>query len=160
MPVYRASFLFTGEFTVPDAALYPDGAVPLAAENRLVAGIADMRGMKAISPLRWGSRELKFAPDFGDQPVGPGLEAVLGQLPSAGNTIRFSWDMELSGGESVSVAPLARNADLTLSGNWPSPSFQGAILPDERNLTEEGFTAAWRIPEVSRPLRALPESDA
>ena len=153
VPVYRIYIDVSGSLIVPDEGIFPEGAVLLGAENRLVVGIGDMRGIKDVSSLSWNGDSVDFGPDVGHPSLGTGIAAIVGNLPAAGTELDISWNMEIGGGGSVSVAPLGRDSELLLSGNWPSPSFQGALLPDERQLDDEGFQARWRIPEVSRPIR-------
>lgn len=153
VPVYRIYLNTDGSFISPDSDIFPDGAIPLGNENRLVVGIGDMRGIKDVSPLLWSGEAVDFGPDAGHPSLGTGIAAAIGPLPAPGTELALSWNMEIGGGGSVSVAPLGRDSELLLSGNWPSPSFQGALLPDERELDETSFQARWRIPEVSRPIR-------
>ncbi len=40
--------------------------------------------------------------------------------------------------------PLGRSSELRLQSNWPHPNFLGNFLPDERKITERGFSARWR----------------
>lgn len=152
VPVYTAHLTAEGRFSVPD--VYPDGVMPLESENRLVVGIADMRGIREISDLKWNGGTAEFQPGAGNVMMGSGIGASVGPLPAVGESVDFGWSMDIGGGGSVSVAPLARNAELVLEGDWASPSFSGAVLPDERHWDEDGFSARWRIPEVSRPMRA------
>jgi len=153
VPVYTADVETSGFFIMPKSGVFPDGAEILWDEFRLVFGIGDMRGIREVSSLQWGSRRIALGPDAGHPLLGPGIGAPIMDFPDAGSKMEFSWSMEIGGGGSVSVTPLGRNSELTLSGNWPSPSFQGALLPEERQLNNEGFSAHWRIPEVSRPIQ-------
>ncbi len=155
VPVYTAFIDASGYFLMPDSDIFPEGARPLKNEFRLVIGIADMRGIRDVSDLSWNSDSLVLTPDSGLSTLGPGISALIpgSDDDSSGNRAEFAWNMEIGGGGSVAVTPLGRNSELILSGNWPSPSFQGTILPDERELTGTGFSAHWRIPEVSRPVQ-------
>ena len=153
VPIYTIHLKADGGFIMPGPEVFPDGAVPLTGECRLVVGIADMRGIREATPLMWNEMPVEFGPDVGHPSLGTGIGAGLPELPGSGSVVDFSWSMEVGGGGSVSVTPLGRDSELMLSGNWASPSFQGALLPDERQLDDKGFTARWRIPEVSRPIR-------
>ena len=155
VPVYSALIDASGYFLMPGSEIFPEGARPLKDEFKFVIGIADMRGIHDVSDLSWNSDLLVLTPDTGLSSLGSGISALIpgsGAGPS-GNKAEFSWKMEIGGGGSVAVTPLGRNSELILSGNWPSPSFQGAILPDKRELDDTGFSARWRIPEVSRPIQ-------
>ena len=37
-----------------------------------------------------------------------------------------------------------------MKSDWPHPSFQGNVLPDEHEVTNEGFLAKWSIPNLAR----------
>ncbi len=152
VPVYDAVVSVEGVFPEVDENLLPDGAIPLEDEIRIFAGFADMRGIKSISSLRLDGKELDFHPDGGSVSLGGGISVHPGGLSLLKAPSPFSWNMELSGGGSVSVTPLGRDSRLAVSGDWPSPSFSGAVLPTERNLDDLGFSASWSIPEVSRPI--------
>jgi inner membrane protein len=39
---------------------------------------------------------------------------------------------------------------VSLDSNWPHPSFSGAWLPDEREVTTAGFSARWDVPFLGR----------
>jgi inner membrane protein len=41
---------------------------------------------------------------------------------------------------------------VALASDWPHPSFSGAFLPDERQVTPAGFTAAWKVPHLARSV--------
>lgn len=155
VPVYTAFIDASGSFLMPGSDIFPEGAKPLKDEFKFVIGIADMRGIQAVSDLSWNSDFLVLTPDTGLSSLGTGISALIpgSGAGSSGDKAEFSWNMEIGGGGSVAVTPLGRNSELILSGNWPSPSFQGAILPDKRELDETGFNARWRIPEVSRPIQ-------
>ncbi len=156
VPVYSAFIDASGYFLIPDPGIFPEGARPLKDEFKLVVGVADMRGIRDVSDLSWNSDSLILTPDTGLSSLGSGISALIpvSGAGSSGGRAEFSWNMEIGGGGSVAVTPLGRNSELILSGNWPSPSFQGAILPDERELDDTGFSARWRIPEVSRPIQS------
>jgi len=39
--------------------------------------------------------------------------------------------------------------------SWPAPSFEGGFAPVERTWSGKGFSALWRIPNLSRDLDTL-----
>jgi len=156
-PVFKALMDGSGRISMPGKELYPSDAVPVPEENRFVIGIKNMEGIREISNLRWGTRRVDFLPNSENVSVGHGVSAVVGGVV-AGNgddneAIDFSFDMEISGGRRERFVPLGREAALELSGDWPSPSFLGGLLPSEMEFGDEGFNANWRIPEVSRPFQ-------
>ena len=150
-PVYVALVTVNGVFRMPSELDVSEEAQMDWAEARLLAGISDMQGIRSIEPLRWESSESQFLPRGQHADLGPCIEAPV-FLGKPGEELRFQWTMTVSGGSRVSVVPLGREARLNIEGDWPSPSFSGILLPEDREWGEEGFSAQWTIPEVSRPL--------
>jgi len=64
----------------------------------------------------------------------------------------FELSLPLSGGGALYFAPAGEETSVSMAANWPDPSFQGAYLPDARDITGEGFSAEWRIPYLARSL--------
>ena len=147
-PIYKMILTVNGQFTYPKTDIFPESAGSLS----LVAGIPWMGGLRELSPLQWGNVNIDFNPDSGSTILGPGMVAQ--QLPSGspGQSLSFSWTMELDGGGNVGFMPMGRDSTVVLSGDWPSPSFKGSLLPNDRTWGEDGFHAKWLIPELSRPL--------
>ena len=52
--------------------------------------------------------------------------------------------LNLSGTGDLSVVPAGRNSEMTLTSNWPHPSFLGDFLPAKREVSESGFQAQWQ----------------
>ena len=67
-----------------------------------------------------------------------------------GDNFDFSVSLEINGSLGVFFAPLGRDTEVQISSNWRSPSFQGAWLPTNRTVTNDGFRATWNIPFLSR----------
>ena len=40
---------------------------------------------------------------------------------------------------------MAKTTNIALTSNCVTPSFNGDYLPNERNVTKEGFTASWNV---------------
>ncbi len=67
--------------------------------------------------------------------------------------VSVSADLHLSGAQNLSIPPFAKSTQVSLSSNWPDPGFQGEFTPTEREITEDGFTASWSMPYLSRGIR-------
>jgi inner membrane protein len=122
----------------------PAGALELnRAELRF--GVADPRGLSANPVVRVGNHVLPLGPGGGTSLVPTGFYAPidLTQLDPA----RFSVDLRfaLRGNESFALAPRAGDTAWKLTSPWASPSFTGGFLPEQRNVTKDGFTATYRI---------------
>ena len=64
-----------------------------------------------------------------------------------------SADLHLSGAQMLSIPPFAKSTQVSLTSNWPDPGFQGEFTPTEREITEDGFSASWSMPYLSRGIR-------
>jgi inner membrane protein len=65
-----------------------------------------------------------------------------------------------NGAEQVLLAPVGRSSAITMVSDWPHPSFAGAFLPDGSEVSDQGFTARWTIPHLSRNLPQLSRDDS
>ena len=57
----------------------------------------------------------------------------------------------------LGFVPLGANTDVTMSCDWPHPGFTGGFGPDERQVSDRGFRARWR---VSRFATGVPNAIA
>ena len=67
-----------------------------------------------------------------------------------GETVKFSIELPLKGAESLKFTPLGRTTTVNLTSNYATPSFNGSYLPDEREVTANGFSASWKVLSINR----------
>ena len=63
-----------------------------------------------------------------------------------------------SGG--IAFTPVGENTAITVAGAWPDPSFQGNLLPVERNITDKGFSARWNISNLTRTYPQIEDTNS
>lgn len=161
VPVYTANAAFKATFNPARiAAEAPSGARLRWNEARIVMNVSDLRGAKEAR-LTIAGRPLEMAPveidrTDGDENPNPQLRALGASLGWTAEPIAAPLAVEASlsvtGAQNISLATFARDTTLELSGNWGSPSFDSGILPDTREVTEERFSASWRVPFLARGL--------
>ena len=157
----------------PELALYPslsghfaDVAAEVVAvrwrDAAFVLGLSGVSGLKETAALKIaGATEIPFAPSVGFP--SPNLSGIHAKLAVAGSTppsdadqppqpFAFTVDLAFNGSVSLLIAPVARETRVSLSSDWPHPSFSGAFLPDDRQVTAAGFTAAWKVPRLARSV--------
>lgn len=78
-----------------------------------------------------------------------GITALVGD-PRSGGTYRL--DLGLNGAQQFQIAPVGRTTKVTMTSDWPHPSFKGGFLPDSSEVSDTGFSAVWTIPHVARTL--------
>jgi inner membrane protein len=95
-----------------------------------------------------------------------GVRARVPGLADATGAIPFELVVTLNGSHGLRFAPVGSSNDVTLSSTWPDPSFQGAFLPTQRDVSAKGFTARWQMSHYGRAypprwtaLQAVPAKD-
>ncbi|MEG2049438.1 MAG: cell envelope integrity protein CreD, partial [Comamonas sp.] len=53
------------------------------------------------------------------------------------------------GTERLAFTPIGAENKVTLTADWPHPSFGGSFLPARREVTDNGFTANWEISSLA-----------
>jgi inner membrane protein len=69
-------------------------------------------------------------------------------------TFRVNATLRFSGAQRLAVLAYGKTSHLTVEGDWPSPSFDGAFLPIKRTVSAQGFTGEWLVPFIARGVRA------
>jgi len=156
VPVYVARLQLDGRFREPDFSRWgvrPEDIDWAGAE--LIVGLSEPRSLHADAGLVWqGSRQdFKPAAGAGGAWAQPGIHVPLGRrLPAlfADGQARFGITLSFNGAQQLLFAPTAEKTELSLSGNWPHPSFQGQWLPVQRSMDAQGFRASWSVSYLGR----------
>jgi inner membrane protein len=159
IPVYSNALAVQGEFNFQpllDLLEQHKGKKIVWGKPHLSVLVADQRGIAAPPNLTWGTAPIPFQPGSHL----PGTEAgMFADLPAINleqtKLIPFAFDMQLKGMRSINFALLSDDTSINLSANWPSPSFTGELLPDKREVTEQGFTAQWRASSFSYNIAGM-----
>ncbi|MDA1313392.1 MAG: cell envelope integrity protein CreD [Acidobacteria bacterium] len=150
-PVYRSQLVFDGSFERPDFSGWTiDPSDILWDRAELVVEVADPRAIQNAVQLDWAGDAIEFEPGTGRRPSKrSGIYAALGERLD-GDDFSFHFTLDLNGSVRVSFAPVGRNTEVKLRGDWPSPSFQGNWLPVSREVGPTSFSASWNIPYLGR----------
>ena len=81
-------------------------------------------------------------------------------LSDANASREFSIDLRLDGSSSLAFSPLGRTTSVSVKSTWPSPSFDGAFLPLDKEVTDKGFAAKWKVLHLNRSIRQTWTGDA
>lgn len=151
--VYNSQVKVSGNFARPDLAalsLTPDQL--LWEKARLEFSISDLKGLKNNPVINAAGQHLSAEPTFIAHPVfDNGLQASvnLGMVKEAG--FAFDFTLDLKGSQELHFMHLGKTTDVSVKGNWSTPSFDGRYLPDERRTDTTGFNAHWRMLYYNRP---------
>ncbi|WP_172448644.1 cell envelope integrity protein CreD [Caulobacter mirabilis] len=177
VPVYSAVVDISATFSAPPAAPnLPAGAVVDWSRAQVVLGFSDLRGGK-LDPVATvttpaGESRLAFAPasgiNLGKPGFAEGVASESGRYNSGGEGGRFGLvsapaapllnggalktKLTFTGAQRVAVLPFAKATQVSISGDWPAPSFDGGFLPTTHVSKDGRFTANWSVPFMARGM--------
>ena len=166
--VYTAAAKFSGSFGRLDASgLLEEGDKPRWELAGVTVLVSDVRAFAENVSIEWNGESHAFEPgdglrkammmtkriDYGMQTSSIGqIHASIGDPRGGRGSFAFALDVKGSG--RMRVAPLGRDTDVKMNADWPHPSFDGAFLPAEREVTDAGFSAQWSVPYLARGFPA------
>jgi len=177
--VYESSLKVNSVFTKPDfKSLSIQDNMVLWKEAYLVMGISDLRGISDNPSFTSGEKILTAEPSNhigvsikkdNNQPLtGEDYDRAALPLPvevtETGILGKLSWENEQSftgnvniklkikGSRQLDFVPVGKTTTVKLSGPWNNPSFDGEFLPENREITEKGFSASWKVLHFNRPF--------
>lgn len=159
VPVYRSVLRFELEVAAPALAELNWGcdATRIDAAS-IVLALSDLRGIDRIEPLVLGDLRADWVggtPLSGEWARGVQAAIPIGRLDPLTGPLALAFELELRGSERIAFVPAASSTEVTLAGDWATPSFDGAFLPAERELRPDGFRSVWRVSGLARPVAAL-----
>ena len=152
--VYSAPVGISGVFRLPLAGTFGENATRVEWDKAWLAlGVRDLKGITAETELIWnGTPCPPYDPGTQLQNLlGPGFHTTVQLEPKdAGQEKTFSLSVSLNGSDGLHFTPVGESTTITMSGNWPHPKFSGDLLPASSTINDEGFSAEWSIPHLSR----------
>jgi len=71
-------------------------------------------------------------------------------VDTVGKRIPFNLDINYDGTQQISIVPIGKLTEATMTSNWPHPDFNGGFLPEKKSITDEGFSASWKVSHLNR----------
>ncbi|MFC3626616.1 cell envelope integrity protein CreD [Vogesella amnigena] len=157
-PIYRSQLQFAGHFVLPPLKQYEQQSETVDKQIRtnwgqpyLAMGLSDVRGIQQLGG-QLGGQALVFAPGSQLKEAAHGVHAPAPLPATARDTAQqlpFLLNLQLSGSSSLLLEPSGDSSSITLSGNWPHPSFAGQFAPLSRTVGDQGFSARWQTTELA-----------
>lgn len=147
--LYNAQIKLAGQFKSPDLE-----ALNIAREDFLMddavltIGISDMKGIKENIVAQWNDTTLAFNPGIATPDIFPSGISVPVKLDS--KLFSFNCKISLNGSSNISFLPLGKETLVSLQSSWDNPKFEGAFLPDQREVAASGFSANWKVLQLNR----------
>ncbi len=150
--VYNSKLEISGTFNKFDLASLDIQPKDISFDKaEFVVGIDDLRGIEEQINLTWNNESISFNPGVSsDDVVKSGINAVVKMDPKDSSTYQFKLSLNLKGSQLLYFTPVGKVTDINLSSDWPNPSFNGAFLPDKREISEKGFKANWNVLHLNR----------
>lgn len=150
--VYNSKLTISGSFNNIDLE-----AIDIHKKNILfnnaefVIGINDLRGIEQQVNLNWNKQNISFNPGVSSNDVvSSGINAMLSIDTNNNSSYNFSLTIDLKGSQLLYFTPVGKVSDINLKSNWSNPSFNGAFLPDKREVNKNGFKANWNVLHLNR----------
>lgn len=150
--VYRSALKLSGKFKLT-AKIDQNNLKEIKYNDAFLSiGISDLRGIEDQVVLNWDKEKLTVQPGSKlNEMITSGVSIDLPNLTELiGTEIDFSFQLNLQGSQNISFVPIGSTTEIKINSPWSSPSFNGNFLPDNREVTDNGFTADWKILQLNR----------
>jgi len=144
--VYLATMNGSARFELPGdmARLGIEPSRLLLGEAQLRFGTSDARGLRAAANVRVGGRQIDLEPGEGTRASGgSGFHGGIDWTDAQPFTVDYAYTIR--GSRTLTLVPRGGQTDWTVTSPWQHPGFGGSFLPDESNISGEGFSAKWSI---------------
>ncbi len=150
--VYKSDLGLSGSFNI-SKKIIENNILEIQYDRAfLTVGLSDLRGIKDEVVLQWNKEALSVEP--GSKISGLIESGFTIDLPPLSNSTSqrfdFSLDLKLRGSQTLSLTPLGSITNAKLNSSWKDPSFNGNFLPDDRDITDDGFRASWKVLQLNR----------
>ena len=164
-PLWRGLFkvnAWVGHFTVAAdfatfAPLQPQAQHPdsqlRCGPPVLVVATSDVRGVRAAT-LSADGQALAVQPGTLSAQYPGGLHATLAPDRINGGPLSVHLELDLVGTSQLAWVPAADSLRWTLNSDWPSPSFGGQFVPEQREVRADGFSATWNLSALATTASA------
>ncbi len=166
VPIYRSDIAFNATFEIPAAASnLPTGAELDWNRAQIEIAVSDARGAHSEITLLAGDKSASLGPATALVNTTVNLQnggyqnltffgTPAAAIAQPGSKFDVKAEMKFTGAQRLTFLAFARTTSLTMKGDWPSPSFNGGVLPTTQNITPAGFDATWSVPFIARNVPA------
>ena len=151
--VYQSEIKADGRFLHPDFDKLNIKPHSIDWENAFVIiGISDMRGIRSHIVFNWDNTPKESMSGTGNLQLaesGVTLKIPLAAEETEDKVYPFDFSLTLNGSYGLFFVPAGKTTRVMMKSPWNSPSFDGAFLPDRREIAD-GFTATWSVFNYNR----------
>jgi len=150
--VYESDIEIIGNFTFDDLNI-ADEYIYYWDQAYVSLGISDNRGLTGGIVLHLDSLSIEAEPGIAQTDVfnnGITFPANISSEIQRKCFGLFHTNFKLKGSEGISFSPVGKTTKVEIVSSWTAPSFQGNFIPFEKEITTDGFKAAWLITHLNR----------
>lgn len=150
-PIFNSKLNITGRFDKYNAEIYnldENNTIILYDEAMIILGIGNKKNLMKLPNILINQNEkLKYY----EKNININLNMFNNKFlytisrDSILNGFDFNITMDIQGGNSLIITPLASENTFKISSKWKDPSFTGGFLPTKREVNNNGFNAEWNI---------------
>ena len=153
--VYQSEIKVGGLFKHPDFEKLNARASFIDWENAFVViGVSDLRGIRSNVVFNWDGKPKESMSGVDDSKLvesGITVKIPLKAENADDKTYPFNFTLTLNGSDGLFFVPVGKTTGVTMTSTWDAPSFDGAFLPDRRDIAaDNGFTATWKVFNYNR----------
>ncbi len=149
--LYQAELSLQGTFARPDfASLHIDPADVHWEQAKLSVGISGMTGIKSSIEVDWNDSRHRLEPGTAYPDILPAGVSIGIPVAPADESYTFRVPVKVNGSDFLQFEAVGKETTLRLQSDWPSPGFSGNFLPDQREVSEQGFSAVWQVLDLNR----------
>ena len=116
----------------------------------LSLGVSDMRGIKNMVNIQINDSLYAANPGIPNNDLFSSGISIKPVISKSGKEFTFNVELDLKGSKQLSFLPVGKITTAIVTSDWNNPSFNGAYLPEERNISEAGFDAYWKVLHLNR----------
>ncbi|AXG74875.1 cell envelope integrity protein CreD [Flavobacterium arcticum] len=157
--LFNSKMNFKGVYTMPDFSTESIADADIQWDKAsVIIETNNIKGIKGEVAMTIGSQKYIFEPAADNSSFTKGSYAALEtksiNVKEVFNTksIPFNFDISYNGSEYIKIVPIGKQTTAKMTSNWNSPGFQGDFIPENKNITDSGFTAEWKISFLNRPF--------
>ena len=115
----------------------------LLGEAEIRFSTSDPRGLRSAADVRAGGERIDLTPGKGGAAGGGGFHGPIEWSGDAPLAVKYAY--VLRGSRALALTPRGGETRWTVTSPWQHPGFGGGFLPDESEISGDGFSAHWTI---------------
>ncbi len=149
--VYESTLTLAGRFVLPKELKAHQLRHLRTGQAKLLFAISDFKGFADNPSLQLGGQRAELTAE--DLALGSdnalSCSVDLQQLLNGG-TVDYRLTVPIKGSNHLYFLPVGRTTSVQLCSDCATPSFTGRYLPADREVTDQGFAAQWKVLALNR----------